>query len=684
MINLSDIKGVGPSRLEHLRAMGISSLRDLLYFLPIRYEDQQTVTPIRDAWNSPAMVRGTVREKPKIAYFHGMSRVTARIEDETGTMPLCWFNEPWMIQQLPVGQEIMLHGRIQVRERARQMLNPKVVTEPGWMPVYRPVPGIPAKSLRGMIGEALSAVAEICPETLPKSFRNRYRLTERQEALRQAHQPENQDKLRDALRRLNFEQVLMYMAGVALQRGNAQPGYAMEIPPEASEEFWDHMPFRPTEAQRRVLREIAADMTRERAMSRLVQGDVGCGKTALAFGSVYLAAKSGYQSAMMAPTEILARQHYQNAAAQLEPLGISCRLLTGSTKAKERREILKALEDGSCQAVFGTHALISEGVNYRRLGLVITDEQHRFGVRQRSRLQEKGMARLTGTEGKEKNAGGEQPPAPHVLVMSATPIPRTLALILYGDLDLSVVDELPPGRQAVKTRLVPEQKRADMYRFLRQRIAQGQQAYIVCPLVEDSEAMDEVRSAKAMYDEMTGKELSGLKVGLTWGQQKSEEKAETLRAFAAGETDVLIATTVIEVGVNVPNATVMIIENAERFGLSQLHQLRGRVGRGKTESWCFLLSGSGDKLRILCETNDGFEVARKDLEMRGPGDLTGTRQSGEALSDALLGGGTLMLDEAARAVRELESDPSLEREWRQIRSLAGAYFREKNLKVAKN
>ena len=671
-MNLSDLKGVGPSRLAQLRAMGISSLRDLLYFLPVRYEDQQTVTPIRDAWSSPVMIRGTVAEKPKIAYFHGISRVTARIQDGTGTMPLCWFNEPWMVQQLPVGAPVMLYGRLQVKANQRQMQNPKQVTEPGWMPVYRPVSGVPAKTLRGMIREALGAAEEICPETLPKRFCDRYRLVGRQEALRQAHFPESPERLKEALRRLRFEEILMYLVGVALQREDVQPGFPMEIPPEMPERFWAALVFQPTGAQRRVLREIAADLTRDRAMSRLVQGDVGCGKTALAFGAIYLAGQNGFQSAMMAPTEILARQHYENAAAQLEPLGISCRLLTGSTRARERREILKALADGSCAAVFGTHALISERVNYRKLGLVITDEQHRFGVRQRSRLQEKGVL-------------SQRETAPHVLVMSATPIPRTLALILYGDLDLSVVDELPPGRQPVKTRLVPPEKREGMYRFLRGQIAKGQQAYIVCPLVEDSEALDEVRSAKALYQELTARELKDLRVGLTWGRQKSEEKAETLRAFAAGETDVLIATTVIEVGVNVPNATVMIIENAERFGLSQLHQLRGRVGRGKLESWCFLLSESGEKLRVLCETNDGFEVARKDLEQRGPGELTGTRQSGEALPGLTAeGGGTLLLDEAARAVRELESDPLLEREWVRIRRLADAYVRENNLKVAKN
>ena len=309
-------------------------------------------------------------------------------------------------------------------------------------------------------------------------------------------------------------------------------------------------------------------------------------------------------------------------------------------------------------------------MEYQRLGLVITDEQHRFGVRQRSRLQEKGIL--------------EDQKAPHVLVMSATPIPRTLALILYGDLDLSIVDELPPGRQPVKTRLVPDEKRNDMYRFLREKVSMGQQAYIVCPLVEESEEMDDVKSAKTLFSDLTENELKDLKVGLTWGQQKSEEKAKVLQAFTTGEIQVLISTSVIEVGVNVPNATVMIIENAERFGLSQLHQLRGRVGRGSVESWCFLLSDASRKLRVLCETNDGFAVAQKDLELRGPGDLMGTRQSGEALHGFLLDGDTRLLDEVLHAVRELESSPEYENERGRIEDMTRNYFQGKEYSIALN
>ena len=462
----------------------------------------------------------------------------------------------------------------------------------------------------------------------------------------------------------------MYLTGVALHRDDRQAGYAMRNCREQTEDYWKITGFSPTGAQRRVLLEVAGDMEKATAMSRLVQGDVGCGKTAIAFGTIFLCCRNGFQAAMMAPTEILARQHYENALRVLTPQGIRCRLLTGSTKAAERRMILAELLQGECDAVFGTHALISETVCYGRLGLVITDEQHRFGVRQRSRLQEK----------------GENPDArfPHVLVMSATPIPRTLALILYGDLDLSVVDELPPGRQPVKTRLVPEERREAMYQFLRRQIQSGRQAYVVCPLVEDSEESDQVRSARSVFRELTEGPLKDLRVSLTWGAQKSEEKARVLQEFTEGKSDVLVSTTVIEVGVNVPNATVMIVENAERYGLSQLHQLRGRVGRGREESWCFLLSGASEKLRILCETGDGFLVARKDLELRGPGDLMGTRQSGEPVRGVILSGDTRLLEEVSEAVRVLFEDPALSEEKACIIRQSERFLAGEHLQLARN
>ena len=383
----------------------------------------------------------------------------------------------------------------------------------------------------------------------------------------------------------------------------------MDCPEGIAQAFWDTLPFSPTRAQRRVLDEVIGDLRAPYPMARLVQGDVGSGKTAIAFAAMYAAVSAGWQCALMAPTEILASQHMESARKMLEPLGISCGLLTGSLTPKKKREAHEAIASGAWQVVIGTHALITEGVEYRKLGLVITDEQHRFGVKQRTTLSQKGES-------------------PNVLVMSATPIPRTLSLILYGDLDISIVDELPPGRTPVKTNIVPEVKRKDMYGFLRSEVQKGRQIYVVCPLIEESEAVDAL-PAEAVYEKLKREELPDLRVELVHGRLKAKDKEELLNAFHAGEVDVLVSTTVIEVGVNVPNASVMVIENAERFGLAQLHQLRGRVGRGAAVSYCFLMSEPNQRLRLLTKSNDGFEIAQKDMEIRGAGELFGTRQSGE-------------------------------------------------------
>ena len=644
-MELSAIRGVGPSRLDALRAVGISSLRDLLYTLPLRYEDRSSPRPISSLQPGlSCMTRGIIAEAPKLNTYGGLTRVSATLRDGVDRLSLVWFNQPWMMQQLPVGQPVMLYGRLVEKNGRRSLQNAALVHEPEILPVYRAVRGIPAKSFRDLMRRALASVDDCCPETLPQSLRMRHGLCELNFAIHQAHFPDSFESLKLARRRLSFEQMLMFQAALSIAQGEREAAEPMRFPADAASAYWDSLSFSPTAAQRRVLEEIAADLRRPRAMSRLVQGDVGCGKTAIAFGAIALSHRSGMQSAMMAPTEILARQHFESARRLLEPLGIRCGLLIGSMKASEKKKTHEALAQGGLDAVFGTHALISEGVGYKRLGLAITDEQHRFGVKQRSHLQDKGRADLR---------------SPHVLVMSATPIPRTLALILYGDLDISVVDEMPPGRTPVRTRIVPDGKRADLYGFLRKEVARGHQAYVVCPLVEDSEALDDVRSARSTWRGLTQGELSGLRVGLTWGSQPAAEKEETLRAFSAGETDVLVSTTVIEVGVNVPNATVMVVENAERFGLSQLHQLRGRVGRGSAESWCFLLAGSSEKLQILTQTSDGFQVAQKDLELRGPGDLLGTRQSGEAMGGFLLDGDVRLLEEAVRCMNDLRTRPDL-------------------------
>lgn len=667
-MNLSEMRGVGLARMESLRAVGIASLRDLLYTLPVRYEDRTQIVPCREA-RGEVLVQGVVQEKPKFSRYNGLSLVTASLRDETGKLSLAWYNQPWMMEQLPVGATIMLYGRVGEKNGRRVLQNAALVEEPSIQPVYRAIKGIPAKSLRKLMEQALTQVDDTCPETLPNALRLRHGLCELNFALREAHFPGSFENLRMARRRLAFEQMLMYQAALGLMRHQREDGIPMPLPEHAAADFWRAMPFPPTNAQRRVLEEVVADLRKPRAMSRLIQGDVGCGKTALAFGAIAMVCRAGYQATMMAPTEILARQHFESAKAMLEPLGIRCGLLIGSKKAKEKRAAHQACASGDWDAVFGTHALISEGVSYQRLGLVVTDEQHRFGVRQRSTLQEK---------------GAREEKSPHVLVMSATPIPRTLALILYGDLDVSVVDELPPGRTPVKTRVVPEGKREAMYGFLRQEVARGRQGYVVCPLVDESEMLEDVRSARETYADLTAGVLHGLRVGLTWGNQKADEKAAVLADFASGALDVLVSTTVIEVGVNVPNATVMIIENAERYGLSQLHQLRGRVGRGAAESWCFLLAEENERLRMLTQTNDGFLVAQKDLELRGPGDLMGTRQSGEMLQGFLLDGDVKLLEEAAYCMKQLRADPALREERAEVERIALRCYGEKLKQVALN
>ncbi len=667
-MELKDLKGLGPTRLEALRAMGIVSLRDLLYTLPVSYQDSTRPQPCALAYGECA-VQGILRADPKLSRFSGLTKITATLRDESGDLPLVWYNQPWVCQQLHGGETVLLYGRLGEKNGKRSMMNPRRLTEPGIFPVYRAIPGVPAKTMLKVMELALAQVEDCCPETLPDTLRLRHRLCELNFAIRQAHFPTCMENLRVARRRLSFEQMLLYQAGLGLLRSRGEQGFPMAVAADAAERYWGTMPFPPTDAQRRVLEEIYSDLRRERPMSRLVQGDVGCGKTALAFGALWACVTCGYQGAMMAPTEILARQHLESARKVLEPLGVRCGLLLGGMRAAERRTALQAIADGTWQVVIGTHALLNEGVEYQRLGLVVTDEQHRFGVRQRSALQRKGE---------------RQGAAPHVLVMSATPIPRTLALIMYGDLDVSVVDELPPGRTPVKTRIVPEEKRAGMYGFLRAQVAQGRQAYIVCPLVEDSEMMEEVRSATAQYQELIAGPLKGLRVGLTYGKQPADEKEQTLSAFAGGQLDVLVSTTVIEVGVNVPNATVMMIENADRFGLSQLHQLRGRVGRGQAESWCFLMAQPNERLRTLTQTSDGFAVAQKDLELRGPGDLFGTRQHGEALAGFLLDGDVRLLEEAAQCMKSLREDPALIQEREQVEEQAARYFRERLRQVALN
>ena len=666
-MELKDLKGVGAARLKALEEANVTTLSELLLTLPSSYRDTTTSTPLGEIYPGGVFcVEGALKAPPKLSRFRGMTAVTARLCDESGSLPLIWYNQPWLAQQLPTDGWMVLYGRVERDKRGVICMNSPVrVSERGILPIYRKLGAIPAKTLMDIMRQALDQIDACCPETLPRALRLRHGLCERNFAIRQAHFPESREHLLLALRRVAFEQALFYQTATLLLRGERTKGIRIVVPSGAEDAFWQMLPFAPTGAQRRVLGEISADLASDSAMARIVQGDVGSGKTAVAFGAMAMAARAGYQCALMAPTEILSRQHMRNAQKMLESQGISCGLLLGGMKAKERREALQKIASGEWQIVVGTHALLSGPVMYHNLGLVVTDEQHRFGVRQRKILSDKASS------------------PPNVLVMSATPIPRTLAMVLYGDLEISIIDEMPPGRTPVTTRIVPESKREAMYEFLIAEAKKGGQSYIVCPLVEESEALD-AKSARDTYAELCTGALKSLRVGLTYGSQPPEEKQQSLDAFSRGDTDVLVATTVVEVGVDVPGATVMVIENADRFGLSQLHQLRGRVGRGRRESWCFLMGEPNERLRALCATGDGFEIAQKDLELRGPGDLLGTRQHGESTMPGLPGlADAKLLEETSACLKELQAPQNAE-DFETVKRSARAAFDSALAQIAMN
>jgi len=661
-MQLGDLKGLGKVRIEALRAAGIFSLRDLLYTLPRGYQDTTNITKIADLQVGVACaVEGAFSGKARLNRFKGMSSVTAVLKDETGSVQCVWFNQAWMKDQLPSDTETVLYGRLEIKNGRRQMVGPRIVKERGLTPLYRPLPSLPSKVFAGLMMQVLPLVHEICHETLPEGLLKRHGLPDVFTALTQIHQPGDAESLKAANRRMAFEKALMYLAGMSAFRARNEAGIIISRCDRLAEEYWQGLGFEATGSQRSILDEILNDMAAVTPMSRLVQGDVGCGKTAIAFGALLACVQAGYQGAMMAPTEILATQHFKSAEALFRPLDIGVGLLHSGIKGVKRKEALSKIASGEWQVVIGTHALISKGVEYKDLGLVITDEQHRFGVSQRTALINKGNGL-----------------APNVLVMSATPIPRTLALILYGDLDISIVNEMPKGRKKIETRLVPQNKRKGMYEFVHEQVKKGQQVYIVCPLVEDSESLDDVKAAQSHYRALKKGDLKDLRVGLTYGNQPAQEKNDVIDAFAKGEIDVLVSTTVIEVGVNVPNATVMIIEDADRFGLSQLHQLRGRVGRGNEQSWCFLLAEANERLKTIAATNDGFEIAQKDLELRGPGDVIGTRQSGQAIeTDLFLVSDSRLLEEVTNCMERLKTDKTLLGEWAIVSAHARNYIRHK-------
>lgn len=546
--------------------------------------------------------------------FRSKSKVTVTtvsIGDDTGNMTATWFNQPYVMKSVPKQPGGYVVGTMDRRSGVR-LFHASFMNElPGVIPVYPLVKGLNQASVRKAVRAALDACLDGIEETLPQHILNEYGLIPLREAIAEVHFPKDTETLGKARRRLAFEDAAVLT--IVLEKLRSVKKNANGISFDTAgvlAEFLPILPFEPTDAQYAVMNEIALDMASDQPMSRLIQGDVGSGKTVLALYAMFVAAKNGYQSVLMAPTEILAEQHFKQLT---HFFGDRAAILTGHMTAKERRETLAGIADGSITAVCGTHALIENGVEFANLGVVITDEQHRFGVRQRAAIGKKGEA-------------------PDTIIMSATPIPRTLSLILYGDLDISTVRGMPPGRKPAVTKLVPERKRVDMYRYIEKMIGEQHiQAYVVCPMIEENEELEGVRSAGSLYDELS-KNLS-LRIGLLHGRMKSGEKDELMERFRKGELDMLVSTTVIEVGVDVPNACIMVIESAERFGLAQLHQLRGRAGRGDKQSYCFLLTASQSKtaherLKFLTETSDGFKIAEKDLELRGPGELIGMRQHG--------------------------------------------------------
>ena len=647
------LKGVGPKTAERFEKLGIVTLADLLCHYPRRYIDFSRPYSIAEAPpDTECVVKAEVFAKPAGRILPGgrrMERITAG--DDVSNLEITWFNNPYAAQKLELGQEYYFEGIVTGGMLRRQMVNPQVrtaaqITASPFEAVYPQTEGLSSTVIAKCIRQLLPH-AELLPDPLPEEMLKKYRLLSKADAVRAIHCPATEEEAFAARRRLIYEELLVLQLGIGRMknRGSASTGAPMQRLDPAP--FWASLPFSPTGAQRRAVDEILTDLSGSTSMNRLLQGDVGSGKTLVAAAAIWACIRAGYQAALLAPTEILATQHAEGLNRMLAPFGMRVALLTGGMKAAARRTTLAAIREDQADLVVGTHAILSEGVEFARLGLAVIDEQHRFGVRQRGMLAEKAAN-------------------PHLLVMSATPIPRTLGLLIYGDLDISILDELPPGRTPVKTRCITGKKRRDLYHFLDQEIGRGRQVYLVCPAIEDTPDGG-LNAVKSYYEDIAKALLPERRVGLMHGKLKPKEKAAVMEDFKAGRLDALVSTTVIEVGVDVPNASVMVIENAERYGLSALHQLRGRVGRGAAESWCFLVSDNQSenvqkRLKFLCSTTDGFAVAQYDLETRGPGDFFGSRQHGlPTLQIADLMNDTRTLHAAqAEAVAMLADDPLLE------------------------
>lgn len=648
------LKGVGPKTAERFEKLGILTLSDLLCHYPRRYLDFSKPYSIAEApADTECVVKAEVFAKPGGRILPGgrrMERITAG--DDVSSLEITWFNNPYAAQKLELGQEYYFQGIVTGGMLRRQMVNPQVRTDAQvksspFEAVYPQTEGLTSSAIAKCVRQLLPH-AELLPDPLPPEMLKKYRLLSKADAVRAIHCPAAEEEAFAARRRLIYEELLVLQLGIGRMKNHGAASTGAPMKKADASPFWESLPFSPTGAQRRAVEEILTDMSGETSMNRLLQGDVGSGKTLVAAAAIWACIRAGYQAALLAPTEILASQHAENLNRLLSPFGMRVALLTGGMKAAARRTTLAAIRDDEADLIVGTHAILSEGVEFARLGLAVVDEQHRFGVRQRGLLAEKAAN-------------------PHLLVMSATPIPRTLGLLMYGDLDISILDELPPGRKPVKTRCITGKKRADLYGFLDREIDSGRQVYIVCPAIEDAGGSG-LNAVKSYYEGIAKTYLPDRRVGLMHGKLKPKEKAEVMDDFKSGRLDALVSTTVIEVGVDVPNATVMVIENAERYGLSALHQLRGRVGRGAAESWCFLVSDNASesvqkRLKFLCSTSDGFAVAQYDLETRGPGDFFGSRQHGlPTLQIADLMNDTRTLHAAqSEAVALLAEDPLLER-----------------------
>ena len=618
------IKGVGEQRAKSLAKLGIHTVRDAISYFPRAYEDRRMLCTIEEApADIPVCIKAMVAAPPAATFVRrGMELLKLRAVDETGSLEITYFNQNYLKNQLIPGECYVFYGRISINGRRRTMTNPLFEREDRQgtvtgriLPLYRLTGGVSQKFIQQVVRQALDLCGTAVPDILPQDICRRHNLAQAGFSYENIHFPRDEQALELARNRLVFEELFVLAAALSQMRGHRANRSGLTMQPLSMAPFWSALPFSPTNAQRKAVEEALADMTSGRPMSRLLQGDVGSGKTLVAAALIWLAVQNGHQAAFMAPTEILAEQHFQTLSGMLEPYGISVVKLTGSMTAAQKRKTNELLSLGMAQVAVGTHSLISSGVSFASLGLVVTDEQHRFGVSQRSALSEKGKS-------------------PHVLVMSATPIPRTLALIIYGDLDISVLNELPPGRQKVDTFAVDENMRQRIWNFIRRLVGEGRQVFIVCPMVEENEELpDNLKSAQEYAKELQEIVFPELRVACVHGRMKAKEKDAVMSSFAAGEWDILVSTTVIEVGVDIPNAALMIVENADRFGLSQLHQLRGRVGRGAHKSYCVLFSDtkspdSRARLKIMTQTNDGFLISQEDLRLRGPGDFFGSRQHG--------------------------------------------------------